>query len=89
MKIINDIMQTRPNYCHVLEVDDIFELQQTIQNILEDFIPKYSVDDIKYFFDTIQIYALNDENEDAIYDFNVEAYVINFLDYKNDTTLWE
>lgn len=79
MPIINDIMERKPNYCHVLEVEDIFELQSIIENLVDEFTDNYSADDIIEFFNTIEIYSLNDANDDAIYDFNVEAYVMNFL----------
>jgi len=75
-KIANDILIKRQGqYCHALEVNDIFELQAIIDALYDEFILEYTIDDILEFFNSIELYCLNDKNEEAVYNFNIEKYI--------------
>ena len=76
-KILNHVINIRQgHYCHALEVNDIFELQACIDAIYNEFIRDYTVKDIICFFDTIELYCLNDNNESEVYNFNIKNYIL-------------
>ena len=76
-KILNYIIKEKKgNYCHVLEINDIYELQSIIENLTDEFINlNFSSNDIINFFDSITIYSLSDENEEEINNFNIAEYI--------------
>ncbi|NCC71482.1 hypothetical protein EOM09_07960 [bacterium] len=75
-KIIKDLIEKRQgNYCHCLEVNDVYDLQATIENLVDELARKYSKAEILKFFENISIYCLNDENETAVYDFNIADFI--------------
>ncbi len=73
MSIVRDLIEKRNgNYCHVVEVNDACELEYFVEAVVEEFARGgYSADDIREFINTITVYALNDDNEREIYDFNI------------------
>ena len=79
MKSIIDtiIEQRNGHYCHALEVSDVYELESIAESIIDEF-PDRPESDYLDFFNTIEVYSLNDANEQAIYDFS-------FTDYIKDT----
>ncbi len=76
--ILNNIIEARGGqYCHVIEVETVWELGEAVESLYSEFIDLYSIDDIKDFFNTLQVYALNDENEEEIYNFNFNECIDN------------
>ncbi len=80
-KIIKRISDNRSVYCHVLECSTLDEVMLVVDELLEDFISfKDSDEDIIDFFETIELYCLNDENENAFFNFDMNKYVKSILD---------
>ena len=75
-KIVNDIIKKRQgHYCHALEVNGVWELQACIDSLYDEFYTKYTISDIIEFFNTIELYCLDDINEDDVYNFNIVEYI--------------
>jgi hypothetical protein len=81
-RIIEDTLKERFNYCHVLEVHDLYELQSLIDQIYDSYINEkfygvqYTKKEVFEFINTLEIYCLDDDNEKEIYDFNINNYLI-------------
>ena len=76
--IIDTIIEARHgHYCHALEVSDVYELESVAEAIIDEF-PDRPESDYLDFFNSIEVYSLDDANEQAIYDFS-------FTDYIKDT----
>lgn len=75
--IFNTILRNRPLYCHAIEVENLYEYKSAIEAIYNEFIETHTVEDIKDFFNSIQLYSLSDEEEvtDQIYDFITDDYI--------------
>jgi hypothetical protein len=74
--IIQEITENRGgNYCHALEVCDVYELENVCDVIYNDFADKYSIDKIIDFFNTIQLYCLEEANETEVYNFSFSEYL--------------
>tara|TARA_R110002050_G_scaffold295579_1_gene454587 strand:- start:402 stop:644 length:243 start_codon:yes stop_codon:yes gene_type:complete len=73
--IIEDINAKKFNYCHAVEVMDLYELESIVETLTEEFRESYEIKEIKDFFSSMSIYSLNEENEDEIYNFNIEGYI--------------
>ena len=77
-KILLDVIAKRNgHYCHALEVNNIYELQAIIENLHDDFTKEYNLDDIIEFFNTIEIYCLDDKNEEEIFSFDIVNFIKN------------
>ncbi len=89
-KILNDIIEQRNgHYVHALEVDGVNSLCNTIDAIYDEYLdrfnPKgdiYRKDDIKEFFNTIELYYYVDDtqehsvvDENELYNFNIDSYI--------------
>ena len=70
--ILDYMHKQRFNYVHAIEVNDIYELQSVIESCVMEFDEEYTLTEIIEFFNTMSIYALNEENEEKIYNFNIE-----------------
>ena len=75
--ILNKIYQERDgHYCHALEVHDALELESIVESCIVQFEREnFSIDEIVEFFNTIEIYCLDDKNENEIFSFNIENYI--------------
>jgi len=82
-KIIEKMYKNRFNYCHVLEVNDIYELKTNIECIYEDlksqglYGEKFKDEEIKEFINTLEIYCLDEDQEDEVYNFDINNYLNN------------
>ena len=77
-KILNDVIEKRNgHYCHVIEVNNVYDLISCIEALYNEFIQDYTAQDIIDFFDTIELYCLDDTHENAVYNFDIEQYIIN------------
>lgn len=78
-KILHDICKERQgHYCHVLEVSDTLELQDSIEALIcNDFERKYEGKYIKEFFNTITItYVGDDEDKETdVYNYNLMKHI--------------
>lgn len=83
--ILNKCIKSRNgNYCHALEVSNTYELKSIIESVYDENINDYSIEDIKDFFNSIQLYHLvdetesdeqNNENENLVYNFDFDQFI--------------
>lgn len=77
--ILNKCIESRNgNYCHALEVSNTYELESIIESVYDENINDCSIEDIKEFFNTIQLYHLVDETESDEQNSENENLVSNF-----------
>jgi hypothetical protein len=85
-KLLNKIIEERKgNYCHVIEVTDKYNIECIIEAVFDTYESEEITEiDIFYFFDSIEVYHLEDEelteeenkqNEEEVYNFNFEEYI--------------
>lgn len=77
MNAILEIITENRNghYCHALEVDDVYTLESAIECIYDEFIETQSKETIIEFFNTMDLYCLEDGNEDEIFNFNITDFI--------------
>lgn len=73
------IEQRNGHYVHALEVNDVYELESTIENFIGELQNKFKANDFKEFFNTISLYCLEDENEDDVYNFNIDSFIDDLM----------
>ena len=73
--ILEDINAKKFNYCHAVEVMDLYELESIVETLTDEFRESYEIKEIKDFFSSMSIYSLNDENSQGIYNFDIENYI--------------
>ena len=74
-RLLTDIIEQRNgHYCHALEVTDVWDLQGTIEGVIEGY-PDYTEEEYIDFFQSIELYCLEDSNEQEVYDFNFTTYI--------------
>lgn len=73
--ILEQLHKNRIVYVHALEVDSVYHLQAVIEELVNEWHKQYKQAHILEFFNTISIYALNEENEEEIHSFNIEEYI--------------
>ena len=80
--IVRNIKEQRQGmYCHALEVATKYELESAIEQLIMDFTAEgYNKDEMIEFFDTISIYALDELEEQAIYNFDINNYINELLE---------
>jgi len=78
--ILDDVIKERNgHYCHALEVDNVYEIESTIEELIGEG-NEYTEDNYIEFFTTMELYYLpidkhNDDDEKAVYDFNFKEYI--------------
>lgn len=74
--IIENIIKARKGqYCHVLEISEPFELESTLENIVDSFIKEgYKDEDIKDFILTLECHGLSDDANEYIYNFDFNKW---------------
>lgn len=74
--ILNYVNEQREgHYVHALEVQDVYELESTIENFVGELQDRFTAQDFKDFFSTIELYCLNDEYEDDVYNFDIDSFI--------------
>ena len=75
--ILEKMYKERVIYVHALEVSDVYELESLIENLTEQLIKDYTIEEVTKFVTSIQIYYLgNDEDEEEeVYNFYIENKV--------------
>ena len=85
-KLFNKIVEERNGYyCHAIEVTNIYEIESIIESIFQSYESEEITEiDILNFFNSIEIYFLEDEeateeenkkNESEVYNFNFKDYI--------------
>ena len=78
-KILNKILEERNgHYCHVLEVTDKWELESIVESFIESYTG-YTEQEYIRFFESMDVYALDDTREDEVYSFSFSDYITNTL----------
>ena len=82
--ILNKIIEDRKgHYCHVIEVSTVYEAEETIHQLYQEFKGVYMLIDIREFFDTLQIIYFDEdediEEEERVHDFNAVDYLNEYL----------
>ena len=82
MSIVSDLLSKRNgNYCHCVEFEQAYELECFIEQCVENFARDcYTADEIREFINSLTIYALNDDYEQEVYDFDVQECLESCLD---------
>ncbi len=74
--ILSMILEKRNgHYVHALEVNDVYELQSGIEALYSELIEGYSLDTFIDFITFMQLYCLDDSNDDEVYNFDI----VNFI----------
>lgn len=85
-KLFNKIVTERKGlYIHAIEVHNVYEIESIIESIFQEYESEEITEtDILNFFNTIEIYFLEDEeaspeqnkqNEQEVYNFNFDEYI--------------
>ena len=82
--IFNTILKNRSNhYVHALEVSSSYEIESAIESIWYEFQDTATIDELKDFFNTIQLYYYSEEEdtkeEEEVYNFNFDEFIDNNL----------
>ena len=76
--ILEIILDNRQgHYVHALEVNDVHELQSAIESLYDELIEDFNLDIFIDFITTMQLYCLDDENDDEVYDFDIVNFIKN------------
>ncbi|QDP47351.1 MAG: hypothetical protein Unbinned4388contig1000_70 [Prokaryotic dsDNA virus sp.] len=76
-QILKQCIESRNgNYCHVLEVADVYELQNIVESIADE---GWNKTDLIDFFQSAEVYCMVESNEDSVYNFSFEEYINNEL----------
>lgn len=74
--ILSMILDKREgHYVHALEVSDVYELQSCIESLYNELIDEYSIDVFIDFITSMELYCLEDENEDEVYNFDIVSFI--------------
>ena len=90
-KLFNKIVEERNgHYCHAIEVDSIARIECIIESIFKSYESEDITEkDILNFFESIEIYFIEDEeltedenqkNQNEVYNFNFKNYIFPSLE---------
>ena len=74
-KILIDVLKNRPFYVHAIEVGSVWELQSVIDNFIEQDNMKYTLEEYLDFFNSIELYCTDEDNDDEVYTADIESLV--------------
>jgi dihydroorotase len=88
--IFNTILKNKNNhYIHALEVETTYEIENCIECIWFEFQETATIKELKDFFNSMEIYYYevdendkqieNEENENEIYNFDIDQFIENNL----------
>lgn len=73
--ILDSIIESRGgHYCHAIEVNEVYELECVVEGIIAEF-PDLPEAEYLEFFNSIEVYCLNDDNEQAVHAFSFNEYI--------------
>lgn len=76
MTILEKIREARGgHYCHCVEVENAYDLENISEQIILEFQDDHTEDEIIDFLGSLEVYALNDSNEDEIWEFSFHDYI--------------
>tara|TARA_R110001592_G_scaffold343242_1_gene633522 strand:- start:391 stop:648 length:258 start_codon:yes stop_codon:yes gene_type:complete len=75
-KLIELCIQNRNgHYSHCLEIENLYDLESTVEAIISESREEFSLDTYIDFFETLEIYPLNEDNQDEIWSANIKELV--------------
>lgn len=71
------IAERQGHYCHALEVASVYDLESTIEGLIDCYGDQFTDTDYIEFFQSIELYSLEDDKatEEAIYNFDFDQYI--------------
>lgn len=74
--IENILIERKGNYVHAIEIENKYELFSLLESIHETFNNEgYKDLEIIDFIETLDLYGLNNEAENFIYDFDLSSWI--------------
>lgn len=78
--ILEQVIKNRNgHYCHAMEVCSAYEIECIIEGIAGEF-PNATTEELKDFFNTMEVYATDPTNEDEVYNFSFDESIDDYLD---------
>lgn len=75
-QILEKIIESRGgHYCHCVEVNEVYELESVAESIIQEFAPEHTEEEILDFLESLEVYALDDANEEEIFSFSFRGYL--------------
>lgn len=79
--------QRKGHYCHALEVENVYHLESVIESLVGEFHKDFSLEEITDFICSMELYCLVEENEEEVYNFNINEYIKeNYHEQRNIST---
>lgn len=79
--IFQDVLEARKgHYVHAIEVSDAYELRSVLEALCDEFGGNYDSNVVIEFITSLEVYCLNDSNEDEIFNFDIESFVKEILE---------
>ena len=73
--LLNKVIENRNgHYCHCVEVSDKYELESIAEAIIDQEQDNFSEAIIIEFLDSLEVYCLDDANEDEVFNFSFKEY---------------
>lgn len=73
------IVSRNGNYCHVIEVATAYEIECVIEQLYKEFEDVYTIEDIRDFFNTLDIIYYSGEDENEVHNFNVNEFINSLI----------
>lgn len=64
-------------YIHCLEVENVWHLEIILSEIYSEFILNYKPSEVLDFCTSLSIYCMDDDESEAVYNFDVEQFINN------------
>ena len=78
--LLEKVIESRNgHYCHVVEVSDVYELENIAEAILSENENEFDAEIIIDFLETLTVYCLDDNNEEEVYNFSFREYISTSL----------
>ena len=82
--LLEKLIESRQGqYCHVVEVSEVYELENIAEAIIEENENSFDAETIIDFLETLTVYFLENEEENQEYneEKEKEVYAFNFREY--------
>ena len=67
------------HYCHVVEVSDVYELENIAEAIIQENENEFDLETIIDFLETLTVYCLDETNETDVYNFSFRDHISTSL----------
>ena len=74
-RILSKILDEYPNYCHSVEMFNIGGMEYLVEWAIIAFSDNYYLEEIIDFLETLEVYCLNEENEEEVYNFSFSEFI--------------